>query len=112
MPFNYIPVTSKLHDPRSLSFLLAGHEKALADIGGRRMDGEIGAIDAAEFVDALHAADQEPLQVQFQRDAQEKRDIEGVVMRRERPRGGPARNGMERWAFHLDKAFVGHGVAD
>jgi L-fucose isomerase-like protein len=41
MNFNYIPVVSKLHDLAELSRLLAGHEKALAGIGGKRMDGTV-----------------------------------------------------------------------
>ena len=45
MIFNYIPIASKLHDRRSLSALLAGHEKALAGIGGQRTDGDVA--DAA-----------------------------------------------------------------
>lgn len=39
MSFHYIPVASKLHDRRSLSALLGGHEKALGGIGGNRLDG-------------------------------------------------------------------------
>lgn len=38
MTFSYIPVASKLHDKRSLSAVLGGHEKALAGIGGKRRD--------------------------------------------------------------------------
>lgn len=49
MPFNYIPVTSKLHDQRNLSTLLAGHEKALAGIGGRRMDGAVADREGVAF---------------------------------------------------------------
>jgi L-fucose isomerase-like protein len=49
MPFNYIPVTSKLHDQRSLSSLLAGHGKALAGIGGRRMDGAVADREGVAF---------------------------------------------------------------
>lgn len=45
MTFNFIPIASKLHDRRSLSALLAGHEKALAGIGGQRSDGDVA--DAA-----------------------------------------------------------------
>ena len=41
MSFNYIPVASKLHDKHSLSTMLAGHEKALGGIGGKRIDGAI-----------------------------------------------------------------------
>lgn len=41
MSFKYIPVASKLHDQRSLSDMLAEHEKALAALGGRRCDGAV-----------------------------------------------------------------------
>ena len=70
------------------------------------------AIDAAQLVDPLHAADQQPLQVQLQGDPQEQVDIEGVVMRGEGPRGGPAGNGVQRRALDLDKAFARERVAD
>ncbi len=37
------------------------------------------AINAADLEDPLHAADQQPLQVQFGRDPQEEVDIERIV---------------------------------
>lgn len=49
MPFNYIPVASKLHDAQAVSVILAGHEKALAGIGGRRMDGSVADREGVAF---------------------------------------------------------------
>ena len=49
MNFNYMPVTSKLHDARSVSSLLAGHEKALAGIGGHRRDGAVADGEEVAF---------------------------------------------------------------
>ena len=63
------------------------------------------AIDAAEFVDPLHAADEQPLQMQFQRDPQIQLHIERVVMRHERPGRGAAGDRVQRRAFDLDEAL-------
>ncbi len=49
MSFQYIPMASKLHDPRILSDRLAGHEKALAGIGGHRRDGAVADGEEAAF---------------------------------------------------------------
>lgn len=49
MNFNYVPVASALHDKRSLSAMLAGHEKALAGIGGRRRDGAVADGEGVAF---------------------------------------------------------------
>ena len=62
------------------------------------------AIDAAELVDPLDAADHQPLEVQLQRDPQVEVDVERVVMRFERPGGGPAGDRMERGPFDFDEA--------
>ncbi len=61
------------------------------------------AIDAAQLVDPLHAADQQPLQVQLQGDPQVKVDVQGVVVRDERPGGGPAGDRVQRRPFDLDE---------
>ncbi len=50
MKFNYIPVASKLHDSRSVSGLLAGHERALAGIGGVRYDGAVADREGVAFI--------------------------------------------------------------
>ena len=44
---------------------------------------------ARDLVDALEAADDEPLQIQLRRDAQEEIHVERVVVRHERPRRAP-----------------------
>ena len=49
MSFHFIPVASGLHDKRSLSDLLAGHEKALRDIGGQRIDGAVANREETAF---------------------------------------------------------------
>lgn len=49
MSFRYIPVASKLHDQRSLSDMLAGHEKALATLGGKRLDGAVADGEDVAF---------------------------------------------------------------
>ena len=49
MSFRYIPVVSKLHDKRSLSDMLVGHEKALAALGGARLDGAVADGEDVAF---------------------------------------------------------------
>ncbi|HAL91714.1 MAG TPA: hypothetical protein DCM68_01660 [Verrucomicrobia bacterium] len=49
MKFNYIPVASGLHDRRSLSNWLAGYEKALGSIGGKRSDGAVADGEEVAF---------------------------------------------------------------
>ena len=49
MNFNYLTTASQLHDNRSLSGLLAGHERALASIGGRRRDGAVADGETVAF---------------------------------------------------------------
>ena len=63
------------------------------------------AIDAAQLVDPLDAADQQPLEVQLQRDPQEQVDVERVVMRLERPGRGAAGDRVQRRAFDFDEAL-------
>ncbi len=50
MNFRYIPVSSKLHDHGSLSAMLAGHERALAALGGTRLDGAVADGDDVAFI--------------------------------------------------------------
>lgn len=50
MSFRYIPVASKLHDKRSLSDMLVGHEKALAALGGKRLDGAVADGEDVAFI--------------------------------------------------------------
>ena len=53
------------------------------------------AKDAAHLVDALDAADHQPLQMQFEGDPQEQRNVEGVVVRDERPGRSAAGDRMQ-----------------
>ena len=67
------------------------------------------AEDPADLVDLLDAADQQPLQVQFQGDAQEQVDVERVVVRDERPRRGAAGDGVQRRRLDLAVALRRRG---
>lgn len=49
MSFPYIPVASKLHDPQILSAATGGLGKALAGIGGRRIDGAVADREEVAF---------------------------------------------------------------
>ena len=70
------------------------------------------AEDPADLVDLFDAADQQPLQVQLQGDAQEQVDVEGVVVRDERPGRGAAGDGVQRRRLHLEEAAVVEVAAD
>ena len=50
MEFAFIPVGSQMHDRRALAAMLAGHERALGSIGGRRADGAVADSDRIAFV--------------------------------------------------------------
>lgn len=50
MSFKYIAVASKLHDRQSLSRALAGHERALAEAGGKRLDGAVADGEELAFI--------------------------------------------------------------
>ena len=50
MSFKYLAVASKLHDRRTLSGLLAGHERALTEAGGKRLDGAVADGDELAFI--------------------------------------------------------------
>ena len=49
MSFKYIPVASKLHDAQKVSTALDGCEKALAGIGGKRIDGAVADREELAF---------------------------------------------------------------
>lgn len=49
MGFQYICVASKMHDPATLSKLLAGYDQALAGMGGRRMKGLAADCEGVPF---------------------------------------------------------------
>ena len=58
----------------------------------------------ADLVDALEAADDQPLEVQLGRDAQVEVAVELVVVRRERPRVGAAVERLQDRRLDLDEA--------
>jgi hypothetical protein len=60
------------------------------------------AKTAVDLEHALEPADYQSLQVELRRDAQEKVDVERVVMRDERFRGGAARDGLHHRRLDLD----------
>ncbi len=57
----------------------------------------------ADLVDALEPTDEESLEVELVGDAEVERHVEGVVMRHERPRGGPAIQRLEDRRLHLQE---------
>ena len=63
------------------------------------------AEDPADLVDLLDAADQQPLQVQLQGDAQIQVDVQRVVVRDERPGRGPAGDGVQRRRLDFEVAL-------
>ena len=65
------------------------------------------AIHPPQLKHPLHAANQQSLEVQFERNPQVQRHIERVVMRFERAGRGAAGHGMQRRAFDLDKPLAG-----
>ncbi len=62
------------------------------------------AEDPADLVDALEATDDEPLEVQLERDAEVELHVEGVVERGERPGVGAPRLHVQHRRLHLDEA--------
>ena len=69
----------------------------------RRIDAFV-AKDASDLVDAFHAADDQPLEVELGRDAQLHELVERVAMRHERARGGAAGDVQQRRRFDLVEA--------
>ena len=78
----------------------------------RRELGVVGGVDALvapdapDLEDPLEAADDQPLQVQLGGDAQVEVEIERVVVRDERARGGATELGAQRRRLHLDEAAL------
>ena len=64
------------------------------------------AVDPADLEDPLHAADQQPLQVQLGGDPQEQVDVERVVMGDERPGRRAAGDRLHRGRLDLDKTLA------
>src|ERR1019366_4871684 len=69
-------------------------------VGGKALVAET----AIDFVDTFQPAYNQALQVQLRRDAQVQIDIEGVVVRDERPRRGAAIERLHHGRFDFDEA--------
>ena len=67
---------------------------------------------AVDLVDALEAADEQPLEVQLGRDAQVQLHVERVVVRHERPRGRAAGDRLQHRRLDLEEAARLHEAAD
>ena len=63
------------------------------------------AENAADFIYLIKAADNQPLEVQLQRNAHIHIDIKRVVMRDKRAGRRASGNRMQHRRFHLDVAF-------
>src|SRR5690606_10584290 len=59
---------------------------------------------AVDLEDLLHAADDRLLEEDLGRDAQEQLEVVCIHVRRERPRGGAGRNGLQHRRLDLEKA--------
>ena len=69
------------------------------------------AVNAADFKDALHAADEQALEMQLERDAHVKVDIEGVMMRDKGPRGGSSGDRVKGRPLDFNESFSGERLA-
>ena len=91
------------------------HHPAVVFVGDVDLHaGELGVVRAvhalvaevlAQFVDAVEAADDQPLQVELRSDAQVEVDVERVVVRDEGTRRGAARNRLQDRRLDLDVAL-------
>ena len=71
---------------------------------------------AVDLIDAVEAADHQPLEVQLRRDAQRERDVQRVVVRGERARGSAAGDGVQHRRLDFEVAArvkkLAHGAQD
>ena len=70
------------------------------------------AVDPADLEDPLHAADQQPLQVELGGDSQEQVDVQSVVMGDERPGRRASGDGLHGGRLDLDETLFGHDLAE
>ena len=63
------------------------------------------AVNAANFVNAFHAANQKPLQMEFQSNSHVQVDIQSVVMSYKRTSRGAAGNRVQSRTFNFRKSF-------
>ena len=107
------PAAEQLIRQRDEQLLGELHEVFVGGVGPVELEhGELGIVAhrdalvaevAVDLEDALEAADQQPLEVQLRRDAQEEIHVEGVVMRDERPRRGAAGQRLHHRRLDLDE---------
>ena len=67
---------------------------------------------AIDFINALEAADHEPLQIEFGRNAQEEIHVEGIVIGRERARRSTSRDHLHHRRFDFHEAVTVEIVAN
>ena len=70
------------------------------------------AVDPAKLKDPLHAANEQPLQMELQGDPEHQRHVEGVVVGFERAGSGAASGLLESRPFNLKIAPVGQRLAN
>ena len=70
------------------------------------------AENAADFVHAFHAADDEALEMELKGDAHVEVDIEGVVVGDEWTRVGTAGDGVQHWGFDFEEGVAVEVAAD
>ena len=58
---------------------------------------------SVDLVDAIEAADEQPLQIELGGDPQVEIHVERIVVGLERPRDGAARDGLHHRRFHLEE---------
>ncbi len=98
------------------------HQVVVVGVGLVELEhGELGVVAggdalvaevAVDLVDAIEAADDEALEIKLRGDAQEKIDIERVVMRDEGPCGRASGDGLHHRSFDLDEAAGIEKAAD
>ena len=94
------------------------HDEPVVDVGDIELQhGELGIVRAVDpfvaeimpdFVHALHAADDQPLQVKLVGNAHEQRHVEGLVVGLEGPCQRASVQGLEYRCFDFDETFSVH----
>src|SRR6185437_9608935 len=67
---------------------------------------------AVDLVDTIQSTDNKPFEVEFRRDAQREADVQRVVVRAERTRGGAAGDGVHHRRFDFEVAAAVEEAAD
>ena len=97
-----------------MSSCVSVHQVVIVGVGLVELEhGELGVVAGADafvaevavdFVHAIHAADDQALEVKLGGDAERERDVERVVVRGEGTRGGAAGDGVEHGCFDFEIA--------